>query len=68
MGGTLLTTRGSGFETLSQDRLSDSSLNIQSTNECWFGNEISITAEFISNETVTYLSAKKKPLTYHDQF
>ena len=32
-GGTLLTTRGSGFEELYNDRLSDGALNILSTNE-----------------------------------
>ena len=54
----MLTKRGSEFEKLYQDRLSYDALNIPSTNEFLFGNEIYTTAENISNLRVTCLSAK----------
>ena len=56
--GILLTTRDSRFEELYQDRLSDGALNISSINECWFEDEIFITAEFTCHERLTCLSTK----------
>merc|ERR1712238_582306 len=57
-GGTLLTVRGVGFEELHLAGLNSTVTEEPIGFKCWFGDEISTTAEFVSDIEVTCFSPK----------